>query len=324
MGHATIAGGTTRRRAGLFCALALIAAWPAPGAAQTETRLVLGTATPGGGFPAWGEALAASVGEVEPGLVLETRATGGSAENLGLLREGRLDLALVQGEFAYAALATEGAAGLSVVAPVYATPGLFVVPAASPVRGIADLRGRPVALGTRDSGLTVLARAVLLASNLDPERDIVPILLDRAGDGPDLIGDGRAAALWGAGLGWPGFLRLARAPGGARFLGPSPEAVARLVAERPSLRRLTVPAGSFPGQAAPIETVGSWSFVLARPGLDAGVVERLVRAIGTARERLAARQAQGGESDPRNLADAVPAAWLHPGTARHLRAVGAR
>ena len=295
----------------------------APSVRADPLRLVLGTATPGGGFPVYGAALAAALREVDPDLTLETRATGGSAENVGLLRAGAVDLALVQGEFAYPALAERDARRLTVVAPMYATPGLLVVAAASPVRTLADLAGKPVALGTRNSGLTAMGRAVLTASGLDPERDVVPILLDHAGDGPALVADGRAAGLWGGGIGWPGFMAVAALPGGGRFVGPSPAAIGRALAASPSLRPMTVPAGSFRGQDAAIETVGSWSLVLARPGFDPEAAHRLVAAIDRAGADLARRLPQGRDSDPRNLAAAVPAENLNPGTARYLREVGA-
>jgi uncharacterized protein len=287
-------------------------------ALSAELRVSLGTATPGGGFPAYAEALVGALREVDPGLVIETRPTGGSVENLDLLRRGALDLALVQGAYAYPALAGAAAPRLGVVAPIYPTPGLFVLPSDSPVRQVADLRGRAVALGTRDSGLTAMGRAVLAASGLDPERDIAPILLARAGDGPDLVRTGTVAALWGGGLRWPGFTALAGDPGGARFLAPGPEAIARLLADRSELRRMRVPARTFPGQEEPLDTVGSWSLILGRPDLPPEMAERLVRAMDRAREALARATGQGTGSDPRNLAEAVPAEWLNPGTARAL------
>jgi TRAP transporter TAXI family solute receptor len=291
--------------------------------AEEALHLVLGTATPGGGFPAYGEALAAAVREVSPTLEIELRATKGSTENLDLLREGKLDLALVQGEYAYVALARQGdPPTLTVVAPVDASPGLFVVPASSRITSVADLPGQAVAIGTRSSGLTAMARTVLRGSGVDPDRDIQPILLDRAGDGPAMVLDGRAAALWGGSLGWPGFRTLASAPGGARFFGPPRQAIDKILALSPSLRRVTVPADSFPGQREAIETVGSWSFIIARPGLDRAAVSRLVRTIDRARDALARHLPQGQESDPRNLAAAVPARWLHPATASFLREAG--
>ncbi|TXN45653.1 TAXI family TRAP transporter solute-binding subunit [Methylobacterium sp. WL7] len=312
------------RRLLLAClALAPTSSRGQEGAANSP--IVLGTATPGGSFPAFGRALVAAVNEVDPALTIEPRITKGSTENLALLREGKLDLALVQGEYAFDALNAQppSGPGLTVVAPIDASPGLFVVPTASSIHSVADLRGCAVALGTRASGFTLMGRTVLLGSGIDPEHDIRPILLDDAGDGAVQVRDGRAAALWGASLGWPGFKTLADAPGGARFFGPAPEAVPKILALRSSLRRLTVPAGSFKGQDAAIETVGSWSFILGRPGLDDAYVSRLVRAIDQGRNTLARHYAQGHESDPRNLVSNVPAAWLHPATAIYLREIGA-
>ncbi|MBK3399976.1 TAXI family TRAP transporter solute-binding subunit [Methylobacterium sp. IF7SW-B2] len=292
-------------------------------APKEPLHLVLATATPGGGFPAYGEALAAAIREASPDITLELRASKGSTENLDLLRGGRVDLGLVQGEYAYEALAGQGTApAVTVVAPVYSAPGVFVVPADGPVAAFDDLRGRPVALGTRSSGLTAMGRTVLRGAGLDPDHDIRPILLDHAGDGPAMLRDGRAAALWGGGTGWPGFRAAAAAPGGARFLGPPAAAIPAILAASPSLRRMTVPAGTFPGQRGAIDTVGSWSFILGRPGLDPGAVARLVAAIDAARPALARRQPHERPSDPRDLADAVPAGWLHPATASYLRQAG--
>ncbi|SFU95908.1 hypothetical protein SAMN02799631_03456 [Methylobacterium sp. 174MFSha1.1] len=298
--------------------IALLTAIPAPRAAE-PLRLVLATATPGGGFPAYGAALAAALREVDPDLTLELRASKGSTENLALLRDGKVDLGLVQGEYAYEALEGQGAPAVTVVAPVYAAPGLFVVPAGSPVTRIDDLRGQNVALGTKSSGLTAMGRTVLRGSGIDPENDIRPILLEHAGDGPALVHDGRAAALFGGGTGWPGFRSMAEAPGGARFLGPAAAAIPAILAASPSLRRITVAPGTFPGQNAAIETVGSWSFVLGRPGLDPAAVTRLVAAIDKAKPALARLLPHERPSDPHDLKEAVPAAWLHPATAAFLR-----
>jgi uncharacterized protein len=134
--------------------------------------------------------------------------------------------------------------------------------------------------------------------------------------------DGTVAALWGAGFDWPSFKVLAESAGGARFFGPTPRNIEQILALRTSLRRLTIPAGSFKGQDEPIETVGSWSFILARPGLPDAIVSRFVQAIDRGRDALARRFVQGHESDPRNLLSAVPFAWLHPATATYLKRIG--
>jgi TRAP transporter TAXI family solute receptor len=282
------------------------------------TRVVLATATPGGGFPAFGDAFAAAIQAADPELIIAARASGGSAENIGLLRAGRVDLALVQGEYAYPALVEPDS--LTILAPMYPTPGLFAVPARSSIRTVEDLRGRPVVLGTHNSGLTVMGRSALQASGLDPERDIHPILLDRAGDGPAMVLDGRADVLWGGGLGWPGFLALAHAPGGARFFGPSEAGISRLAQPGGTLQRLSVPPGSFPGQTDAIETVGSWSLMLVRPGFAADTAYRIVTAL--AQSDMAARHTQGAASQPKNLSGLAPAVQINAGTLRYLEETG--
>ncbi|GJE39740.1 hypothetical protein KHHGKMAE_3826 [Methylobacterium persicinum] len=305
----------TRRRG-----LALLAGLTVGPAIAQSLRVTLATATPGGGFPAFGKSFAAAIRTRDPDLIIDLRPSGGSAENIALLERGEVDLALVQGSYAYRALGRHD--GPKVLAPMYPTPGLFALRGDSAIKEVRDLAGRRVILGTHNSGLTILGRAVLTASGLDPDRDVMPIFLEHAGEGPAMIRDGRAAALWGGGIGWPGFVAVADAPGGARFLAPSANAIDALTREDQTLRRLTVPAHSFAGQETPITTVGSWSFVLARPAFSPEAAYRIVRALGQANGEMRVRHPQGGESDPRHLAGIVPLDALNAGTSRYVAEVG--
>ena len=181
-----------------------------PAKAQ-PVKITLGTATPGGGFPVYGAAFVDGVCRVDPGLEIEAVNTKGSTENVPLLEAGELDIALVQGEVAHEALNGIGRAPakLLIIAAMYSTAGMFVVRADSPYRSIADLRGKPVAFGAKGSGLVILSRNVLDGMGLDQNQDFQAIYLDKAGDGPAMVLDGRVAALWGGGVGWPGFTAVA-------------------------------------------------------------------------------------------------------------------
>ena len=278
--------------------------------------LILGTATPGGGFPVYGDAWAEMLNAQEPQLRIETRNTRGSTENVPLLEAGKLDLGLVAGELAGAALAQPGTQ-LRIVAAMYSSPGMFVVKADSPVRRIADLKDKPVVLGTQGSGITVLGRLVL--SSLEVK--VAELTLEKAADGPPMLNDGRAAALWGAGVGWPAFTTLTKA--GARFVGPDADEVKRILAKNPSLQAVTLPAKSYPGQDAAIHSVGSWSYVFARPGLAEEQGYLLARALHRAESPLAARLDQAKESTAANIVAASPRPELiHPGVQRYLREAG--
>ena len=295
------------------------------GGARGQQTVVLGTATPGGGFPVYGAAVADTIGETEPALAIEQRNTKGSTENVPLLEAGQLDIALVQGEVAHEAFSgiSRAPSNLKILAAMYSTPGMFVVRADSAYRTIDDLRARPVAFGARGSGLVILSRYVLDGLGLDQERDFQPIYLDRAGDGPAMVIDGRAAALWGGGQGWPGFGVVAKGPAGARFIAPDAAGIARILAKHAFLKPMTVPAGAYPGLTAALPSVGSWSFILARPDLPDEVTYRLARALHHGEAALARRLPQAEETTAANTLAAAPRRELiHPGVLRYLREIG--
>jgi TRAP transporter TAXI family solute receptor len=290
-----------------------------------RTVLTLATATPGGGFPLYGGVVADTLNGVDLSLHIETRNTAGSTENILLLDRGEVDLALVQGEVAYEAFSGIGRAPTraTIVSAMYSTAGMFVVRADSVNHTISDLVGQDVVFGARGSGLVLLARYVLDGLNLDIERHFRPIYLDRAGDGPTMVLESKAAALWGGGVGWPGFATVARSPAGARFVTPDADEIARIVDKHPFLRPITIAAGSYPGQTAEIASVGSWSFIMARPDLPEEIGYKLAHALHEAEPALAQRLPQAIETTSANTAIAAPDPLLiHPGVIEYLRRIG--
>jgi hypothetical protein len=278
--------------------------------------LVLGTATPGGGFPIYGDAFAEVVNAQDPTLQVQPRNTKGSGENVPLLEAGKLDIALIAGEVANAALAKPDAR-LRVITAIYASPGMFIVPADSPIRTIADLKGRPVVLGAQASGITVLGRNVLQSLGVE----VQPIYLEKVADAPPMLADGRAAAIWGAGVGWPAFTALAKA--GGRFVAPDANEIRSILAKSPGLQPVALPAGSYPGQNVAIPSVGAWSYVLANEALPEETAYRLGRAIHRGEAAFAARLEQARETTMANTLAAAPRRELiHPGVLKYLREAG--
>lgn len=87
---------------------------------------------------------------------------------------------------------------------------------------------------------------------------------------------------------------------------------------------MVVPAGTYAGQNAAINTVGLWSFVLARADMPDDVAYRLASALHRGETKLAARLAQGRYTTAANTAREAPRRdLLHPGTVRYLREIGA-
>jgi hypothetical protein len=296
-----------------------------PAYAQEKDIVILGTATPGGGFPIYGEAFAEAVNQGDPTLCVQTRNTKGSTENVTLLNTGQLGIALVQGEVVHEVFsdASHPPMNLKIIIAMYSTPGMFVVRGDSPYHNIKDLLGKPVIFGARGSGLVILARYVLDGLGLNQDRDFQAIYLDRAGDGPAMVNDGRAAALWGGGLGWPGFEAVAKSPHGAHFIAPNAEQITTILAKHPFLKQLTIPAGSYTGQSDPISSLGSWSFVLAQSTLPDDIAYRIVRALHRNEQKMAARLPQARETTLRNTVAAAPRQdFIHSGVLKYLREYG--
>ena len=124
----------------LVCAAMLLAAGHAEaqegGKTISKTTISLGTATPGGGFPLYGNAYAEAINAAEPSLAIEPRNTKGSNENIPLMEAGQLDIALVAGEPAYEAFMGIGrpATPLKILTAMYSSPGMFVVVPTAPTR----------------------------------------------------------------------------------------------------------------------------------------------------------------------------------------------
>ena len=293
-------------------------------AEREPVRIILGTATKGGGFQLFGQHLAETLNATDSTLKVEAIATRGSKENLPFLEEGKIDMGQVEGNAARQALEGIGrpTANLKVLSVMYPNPGMFVVRADSPYKTINDLKGKPVAFGTKASGLRILARDVLDGLNMKPDQDFQQIILDKAGDGPRLVLDRKADALWGAGIGWPGFVKVAKGPAGARFIAPSADEIRKILKKHPHLKIMSVPAGTYVGQAESIDSVGLWSLILARPDMPNDVAYRIARAIHKGEGTLAAGLKQGAYTTAANTVAQVPPARLHPGVARYYREVG--
>lgn len=282
----------------------------------------MGTSTEGGGFHPYSAALIDTLKAVDPILEIKPRRTKGSTENERLLQAGDIDMGLVSGEVLHEwAAANPGAPQLKIVSVIYSTPGLFCVRADSRYRSIADLEGRPVVWGPRGTGSAVQARYVMAGMGLDTDRDFEAIYPDNFVEGPQLVLGARAAALWGSGLRWPGFIEMATRPIGARFIAPSATEIGRVRAKYSFLVPVTVPAGLYPGQYDPIDTVGAWSFILARADLEDSVGYRMAASLHKV-ERSRTLTKHLAQTTARNTLAAITSIDdLQPGVLRYFREI---
>ena len=107
----------------------------------------------------------------------------------------------------------------------------------------------------------------------------------------------------------------------AVIAGPGAARALRDGASEYLLKPVTQAAGSFPGQSEAIASVGSWSFVLARPGLDETAAYRLAKALHDL-ERVGNPPPQLVDTTAKNTLAVAPPGRLHAGVARYFREAG--
>jgi TRAP transporter TAXI family solute receptor len=293
----------------------------APAIARAQTMAIrLGTSTAGGGFAPYAAALVDSLKGVDPILDIKPVQTKGASDNAEKLQAGDIDIGLVSGEVMYEWIAGHpDKPRLRVISVIYSTPGMFAVRPDSRYHRIADLLGRSIVWSPRGTGSAVQARYVMEGLGLDMDRDFDAIYPESFADGPTLVIERRAAALWGSGYRWPGFVEMTNQPGGARFVVPNAAEIAQIRAKYPFLAQLTVPGGLYPGQYEPIVTVGAWSFILARPDLDDAVGHRIAKSLFKA-ERAVLPSKHTVQTTARNTLGAIPSVdALQPGVLRFYR-----
>ena len=186
---------------------------PHAGDEPRPTRpITVATGSPLGVYYTYGEELAGLLTRrLAPATVT---ATDGSVENLKMIEAGTATFGFTTADAAVdghlGAPPFSGPVRIRAVARLYDNYLHLVVPADSPVRTLAQLRGLRVAVGPDDSGTALLAGRVLAAGGLAPPADLVslPLSID---DAVTAIWRGHIDAFfWSGGLPTSGITALAR------------------------------------------------------------------------------------------------------------------
>ncbi|TDD45552.1 TAXI family TRAP transporter solute-binding subunit [Kribbella antibiotica] len=151
---------------------------PAPAAPAT-----LATGNKGGVYDQFGTGLASLVGEVT-GMMLTPVASLGSIDNLKKVASGRHDVGFTTSDSAYAAYEgvgafASGALRFTSLGRTYDNYVHVVVPMASKVKTLQDLKNKIVSVGPEGSGTKLVADMILDTAKLDDRRSVGDTVLKR-------------------------------------------------------------------------------------------------------------------------------------------------
>lgn len=318
-------GRTRRLRAALLAALAVasmvlsLAGCAPERPAWTQQPLRIAGGGVAGVYYDYGDRLAHAISR-DLDVDAQVLETNGSVDNLRLIGAGSAQLGFAQSDAIADAVA--GTGDFDRPLPIRAAARLYdeyvhvVVRADSGIRSVLDLAGRVVSLGGQGSGVSVVARRVLEASD-------VPIAaVDDVGLGLDasiaaLLSARIDAFFWVGGLPTPGIERLA-AELPIRLLSLDADVVERADAAHAGVyRSAEFPVGTY-GSDEPTVAMTVPNYLVAGADVPDSLVADVLDELFAARPEIAGEVPAAALLD-RRLAIFTDPILLHPGAEEYYR-----
>jgi len=306
----------------LAAALGLCAAPARAGEPDWPDQLRIGTASPGGTYYVYGEALAKLLTRTLD-LPVERLATDGPMQNIELMEAGEAKLGFVTIGIALQAWNATGvwagkkpARVMRAIFPMYDTPFQFLVLQESGIRSVAEMAGKRVGVGP--AGGTAAAYFPEFFRVLN-----VPVSLVY-GEWAELAAQVRERKLdvlaAAGGVPFPSFIEL-EAKDKVRYVAFTANEIAALRLAMPELTPSRIAAGTYPSLLRHYQTLGLFNFAIAHAQLPDDLVYQVVRAVFENQEEMMEAHAAAAETIPANFErnSFLP---LHPGAIRYYRQIG--
>lgn len=300
---------------GLLIAAALVGAGclePAPAVSRTVIRLVRESTL--------SEPLAREYARSLPHVEVRLVEAVGSVATVDAIQRGEADLGFALADVAYFAYLRPSGQSVDALRPLRGIAALQVTPVhlltrpGLTVRNVGDLRGLKVGTGTTFSGLTRLADLVLRSHGLGPDSvEARPIDIDVI----DALMNGGVDAAFTTGY-YPSPPVQAATSRGARLVPIDGPIAEHLRHEYPFLRRVSIPASTYPRQHETIGTIGVDRLFVCRGDLDERLVHDLTEQLLDALPRLSSLLKRSLRLMDLEQASATPIP-LHEGAARYYR-----
>jgi len=308
---------------GVCVAVLFVIGMVAP-AYAADTKLVLATGGTAGTYYPFGGAMARIWNTKIPGMNVTAQTTGASAENIRLVNKKEAELALVQSDTLDAAFNakapfTEAIKSMSTIAVLYPEIIQVVVRADSPIKSIADLKGKKVGVGAPGSGTEANFRQLMDVYGL--AKDDVNSQYLSFSESAEAFKDRHIDA----------FIVTAGIPNAAimdigtqhaiRILTVPADMAAKLTGKYPFLAAATVPAGTYKNQAQDVTTVAVNAVLIVGNQLSVDVVYSMTKALFDSQAELASAHAKGKELNLKYAVQGVSIPF-HPGAIKYYKEKG--
>jgi TRAP transporter TAXI family solute receptor len=288
--------------------------WPA--------SLTIGTASPGGVYLPYGQALAPILTEAL-GIPVSAQATQGPDQNILLLESGDAPVGFVTMGVALQAWNGTGEwthgkqmRSMRALFPMFDTPFQFVTPRNSGIRSAADMADKRIGIGPQ--GGTGGTYTPLIFKALG----VAVVLRNGAWTlmGSQLRSHQLDAIVAAIGVPMPMIAEFDAAES-VDFIPLGDDEIATIRKAMPELGVSVVPAGAYPSLKADYKTIGLYNFGVASKDLPDDLVYAIVKAFYANHDRMVQASPAARESVAENVKrdEFLP---FHPGALRYYREIG--
>lgn len=298
--------------------LASVVAVPTPARSGDEAFVSIGTGEENGVYYPVGKAICEVVNQDlrTHGVRCSPETTPGSVYNLDALRSGELDFAIVQSDLRYAAYNGQGTwlgrpfLGLRAVMSLYPELVTIMARADTSIHDLADLAGRRVNVGSRDSGTRATWDAIQTELGWRGREQVHPVELRTDAAVSALCSGVVDASLMIVGHPSPA-VTAQKAACAVNFVAVGGPAIDKLVHNHPYYQRGTI--GAVDGHMADIPTFGVRATLVTSASVDARIVAVIVHELLTHQSELRTiLPTLAGLTTDEMIKDG-PGAPLHPG-----------
>lgn len=290
------------------------------GSSSSAQELRIGTASQGGAFYPVGQAISSLVDKYADGLTMVPVVTQGSVENPRLVNSGEVDIAITNNNLSVLAnkgvgpYEKAGAMNLRAIGSLHFSVLHMMTLGGSDIDGIADLKGKRIAVGPAGGGTIPFLGQVLALEGLTME-DITPSFLSYA-DGFSQLADGNVDAAFAL-SGYPaGAVMQAQANKKLKYIPLTDEQMATALEKYPNYNRVEIPAEVY-GTDENGSLLGVNNMLIVDAGMSDETAFQITRAIYDNLEEFRAENAYAKQIDPeRSLQLKIP---LHPGAEAYFK-----
>lgn len=282
-------------------------------------RMMFGTGGTAGTYYAYGGIIAQYIRNYA-GIKVTAVSTGGSKVNIQSIQDGDFQLGFTQSDVM--AYAWDGTKSFEADGPTHdfrVLGGLYaetvqLITMDEDIKTVADLKGKSVSIGEAGSGVYFNAIDVLAGAGLTLD-DIKP-QYQSFGDSKEALKDGKIqAAFIVAGAPTTAITELATT-NGVYLVNINGDLRDSIIESCPYYAPLEIPAGTYPKQDEPVETITVKATVIVSAALPEETVYNMTAAIFDHTEEITAENAKGSELTLENATGGMTAPF-HPGAAKY-------